>query len=57
MTLQNILFFFPINSKGLLALGKVITALNSKNVSHIPHRESILTRALKGSIFKITCFV
>lgn len=26
----------------------MINALNSKNVSHIPHRESILTRALKG---------
>jgi hypothetical protein len=33
---------------GLLALGKVINALNSKNASHIPHRESVLTRALKG---------
>jgi hypothetical protein len=43
--------------KGLLALGKVISALNSKNVSHIPHRESNLTRALKGSIQKINSFV
>ncbi|XP_057370294.1 kinesin-like protein KIF27 [Daphnia carinata] len=37
-------------NKGLLALGKVINALNSKNVSHIPHRESALTRALKDSL-------
>ncbi|XP_046634989.1 chromosome-associated kinesin KIF4-like [Daphnia pulicaria] len=37
-------------NKGLLALGKVISALNSKNVSHIPHRESNLTRALKDSL-------
>lgn len=37
-------------NKGLLALGKVINALNSKNVSHIPHRESVLTRALKDSL-------
>lgn len=58
-TLKEIIcnFFLFIFFVGLLALGKVINALNRKNASHIPHRESVLTRALKGILIVLNKIV
>ncbi|XP_069158107.1 uncharacterized protein [Procambarus clarkii] len=37
-------------NKGLLTLGKVLSALSSITVVHVPYRDSILTRLLKDSL-------
>ena len=37
-------------NKSLTTLGKVITALTDKKASHVPYRESKLTRILSESL-------
>jgi DNA repair exonuclease SbcCD ATPase subunit len=43
-------FYLSLPSQGLLSLGKVIRALTSNPIQHVPYRESKLTRFLQDSL-------